>query len=250
MVLGLKVNVVKSSLWGINVEHGIMENLGVEIGCEVGKTPFSYLGLNVSFNHRKISAWDNLVDRVKKKLEKWNGKHISFTGRITLVQAVLSAIPTPTRFFVGGGGGGVELKSKTPWVKWSEICKPKLAGGLRIRNLGMFNKTLVKKWIWRLANEHNRLWVKVLNSRYGGLVSMQEFARKVANGEECNVSSNWSGWWRDLVSLCSSGEGSEAGPMIRKLVGNGGGTDFWGEWWVGEQSLKCSFNRLFRISLQ
>ncbi|KAL8521075.1 hypothetical protein ACS0TY_011571 [Phlomoides rotata] len=94
MVLGLKVNVDKSSLWGINVEHGIMENLGVEIGCEVGKTPFSYLGLNVSFNHRKISAWDNLVDRVKKKLEKWNGKHISFTGRITLVQAVLSAIPT------------------------------------------------------------------------------------------------------------------------------------------------------------
>ncbi|KAL8541409.1 hypothetical protein ACS0TY_002610 [Phlomoides rotata] len=184
-------NFDKSSLWGINIDHGVMDNLGIEIGCEVGKTPFSYLGLNVGFNHRKISAWDNLVEKVKKKLEKWSGKHISFAGRITLVQA-----------------------------------------------------------IWRLSNEPNRLWVKVLNSKYGGLVCMHEFARKVANGEECNIPTNWSGWWRDLVSLCSNGEDSDSRLMLRKRVGNGSGTDFWGEWWVGEKPLKCSFNRLYRISLQ
>ncbi|KAL8518863.1 hypothetical protein ACS0TY_009996 [Phlomoides rotata] len=71
-----------------------MDSLGVEVGCEVGKTLFSYLGLNVVINHHNVSAWNNMVGKVKKKLEKWNGKHISFAGRITLIQAVLSAIPT------------------------------------------------------------------------------------------------------------------------------------------------------------
>ncbi|KAL8501606.1 hypothetical protein ACS0TY_020933 [Phlomoides rotata] len=57
-------------------------------------------------------------------------------------------------------------------------------------------------------------------------------------------------WWKDLVSVYSSGDGSALKPMLRKEVGNGSDTDFWGEWWVGEQPLKQGFNRIFRISLQ
>ncbi|KAL8472861.1 hypothetical protein ACS0TY_029907 [Phlomoides rotata] len=91
---GLKVNFDKSSIRGINLDHNVMESLGSRIECEVGRTTFSYLGLNVSINHINSSTWSNLVDKIKKKLEMWNGKHISFAGRITLIQAVLSTIPT------------------------------------------------------------------------------------------------------------------------------------------------------------
>ncbi|KAL8469170.1 hypothetical protein ACS0TY_032119 [Phlomoides rotata] len=82
LVSGLKVNFDKSSLWGINIDYGVMENLGAKVGCEVEKALFSYLGLNVGFNHRNSSTWNNLVEKVKKKLAKWNWKHISFAGRI------------------------------------------------------------------------------------------------------------------------------------------------------------------------
>ncbi|KAL8547153.1 hypothetical protein ACS0TY_006754 [Phlomoides rotata] len=73
MASGLKVNFDKSSLWGINLDHGVMENMGSRIGCEVGMAPFSYLGLNVGFNHHNSWAWNNLVEKVKKKLARWNG---------------------------------------------------------------------------------------------------------------------------------------------------------------------------------
>ncbi|KAL8548201.1 hypothetical protein ACS0TY_007499 [Phlomoides rotata] len=70
-----------------------LEHVGNIIGCVIGSAPFSYLGLNVGINHRTHSAWNNLVNRVEKKLTKWSGKLISFAGRVTLIQAVLTAIP-------------------------------------------------------------------------------------------------------------------------------------------------------------
>lgn len=41
--------------------------------------------------------------------------------------------------------GGDDHNSKIHWVSWSDICKDKEAGGLGIRNIGLFNKALVGK---------------------------------------------------------------------------------------------------------
>ncbi|KAL8487739.1 hypothetical protein ACS0TY_024170 [Phlomoides rotata] len=58
------------------------------------------------------------------------------------------------------------------------------------------------------------------------------------------------GWWRDMVNNYSKVWEVGAGPEIRRVVGNGRDTEFWSEWWVGFESLKDMFNRLFRISAQ
>ncbi|KAL8507861.1 hypothetical protein ACS0TY_018417 [Phlomoides rotata] len=70
-----------------------METMADYLGCEVGQQPLSYLGLNVGIKHWRISSWDKLVARVRGRLAKWNDKHISFGGRATLIQFVLSSIP-------------------------------------------------------------------------------------------------------------------------------------------------------------
>lgn len=57
--------------------------------------------------------------------------------------------------------------SKISWVSWSDVCKNKNIGGLGIRDLGSFNIVLIRKWMWRLINEPNSIWVTVLKSKYG-----------------------------------------------------------------------------------
>lgn len=93
LLSGLKVNFNKCSLVGLNTSREIIQQMADALGCEVGQVPFSYLGLKVGINHRRDSSWKNLVDKIRRRLDLWNDKHISLGGRITLVQAVLSAVP-------------------------------------------------------------------------------------------------------------------------------------------------------------
>lgn len=105
-------------------------------------------------------------------------------GKATLVQSVHSAMPIYCLSFYKLPKkticeliriqrnilwGGSETTKKIPWVSWGKICKPKQEGGLGIKNLELFNEVLLGKWVWRMHIEGNRLWVKVLVSKYGGL---------------------------------------------------------------------------------
>jgi hypothetical protein len=38
-------------------------------------------------------------------------------------------------------------------VSWSKVCSPTSEGGLGIRNLRMFNRALLRKWLWRYVHE-------------------------------------------------------------------------------------------------
>jgi hypothetical protein len=67
---------------------------------------------------------------------------------------------------LGGIGGSGEAR-KIHWIKWDRICKPKENGGLEIRDLRIFNIALLGKWWWRIRNEKESLWFKVLERKYG-----------------------------------------------------------------------------------
>lgn len=163
------------------MRRDVLEHMGLFFECDIGRAPFSYLGINVGINHRKNKAWSNLIGKIRNRLAKWNGKHISFEGRITLIQYVLASIPIyylsfyclPNKtlkvisiiereFF---WGRGCELNSKRIWVRWGDVRRDKNDGGLGIRDVGCFNDALVQKWIWRFLNESNRLWARVIRSK-------------------------------------------------------------------------------------
>ncbi|KAL8504931.1 hypothetical protein ACS0TY_016215 [Phlomoides rotata] len=117
LVLGKKVNIDKYSLYGLNLEEGMLEEYASFLGCRKGMFPFVYLGVMVGSSHIKTSDWEYVVRKIKNKLRRWEGLNISIGGRL----------------------GGFECESKIPWFSWDTICLSKTRWGLGVKNLeGMF----------------------------------------------------------------------------------------------------------------
>jgi hypothetical protein len=63
---------------------------GSPITNDLGK----YLGMPLIHSWVTKTTYAGLVDKVQTRLASWKNKHLSMPGRITLIQAVTSLIPT------------------------------------------------------------------------------------------------------------------------------------------------------------
>ncbi|KAL5538556.1 hypothetical protein UlMin_042562 [Ulmus minor] len=93
MCSGLKINMNKSSLVGINLEDEEVRVLTTEVGCEKDSWPMKYLGLPLGGNPNSAEFWNPVVEKVGKRLDGWKKAFLSKGGRLTLIQSVLSSIP-------------------------------------------------------------------------------------------------------------------------------------------------------------
>ncbi|CAJ2651419.1 unnamed protein product [Trifolium pratense] len=210
LVSGLKINFVKSKLYGINVGARILEAVASFLACNMATIPFKFLGIPVGANPRRRETWKPVVEAMTKRLNSWHNRHLSFGGRITLINSVLASIPlyffsffrAPCcvlksiekiqRNFLWGGGAE---ERKVCWVKWDQICLPKEKCGLGVKNLELFNLALLSKWKWRFLNHDNAIWADLLRYRYGHLPSL------LLSGIDITPGAHSSLWWRDIISL-------------------------------------------------
>ncbi|GJZ96381.1 hypothetical protein Tco_0668715 [Tanacetum coccineum] len=88
-VSGLRVNYNKSKLYEIGVNEGELSAMALWMGCSVGETPFTYIGLPIGEDMRRINSWNTVVEKFKNRLEDWKAKTMSFGGHLTLVKSVL-----------------------------------------------------------------------------------------------------------------------------------------------------------------
>ena len=247
---GLKVNLTKSTLLGINTDEALIQDWALRSGCAVGTWPIKYLGLPLGGNPRKKVFWEPVLTKVAKRLDGWKKAYLSRGGRLTLIQSVLSSLPiyylsifkAPKTvifsmekmirdFFWEGGdlGGGEHL------VSWKTVCLDKSRGGLGIGNLEQRNKALLMKWLWRFPKEGQSLWFKVIKSIYG--LHPNQWDSNV--GALGTFRSPWKG-----IS-CLYGEFHQ---MVSFKVGNGNRVRFWEDIWLGENSFQSLYPSLFRIS--
>lgn len=58
--------------------------------------PFIYLGCPIYSGRKKICYFDNIITKVVKILNRWQGKMLTCGGRVVLIKSVLQSLPTYT----------------------------------------------------------------------------------------------------------------------------------------------------------
>jgi len=90
---GLKINFAKNQ-FGAICKFDQWRRVAVEfLNCSMQSMPFSYLDILIGTNPRHSAIWDPVIRKCEEKLARWKQKHVSFGGRVTLINSVLTTLP-------------------------------------------------------------------------------------------------------------------------------------------------------------
>jgi hypothetical protein len=154
---GMCVNEEKSNIFFFNTPQSIQHHLTGLLGFQPSKLPSKYLGVPLTENSLKKKIWEDLLDKMEKKLGNWSFCSLNIASRLILIKSFLQAIPiyhlsviaapkyilrairNIQRDFLWGSS-----KNKKKWalVAWETVCLPKLKGGLGLRD----PETSAKPW--------------------------------------------------------------------------------------------------------
>jgi hypothetical protein len=178
-VTGLGVNMGKSELVPMgDVRNG--SQLANILCCHIGYLPMMYLGLPLWASFKASMVWNPILEKVERRLAGWKKLYLSREGRLTLLKSTLSSLPTyylslftipkhvaarierlQRNFLWGGLGDGYTHHL----VSWDTVCSPLAHGGLGVRKVEVFNRTLLGKWLWKFGREETNLW-RVIVAKY------------------------------------------------------------------------------------
>lgn len=141
---------------------------------------------------------------------------------ISLPQHTLEQLDRISRDFVWGS---TPEKRRQHLIAWDRVCLPKCEGGLGIRKATQMNKALLSKLGWRLLNEKESLWARILRNKY-------------SIGDTHNISwlkpkGTWSSTWRSV----GMGLREVTLPGLSWVLGNGSHIRFWIDKWLTDKPL-------------
>ena len=237
---GQKVSMEKSRIYFSpsvqpEIKSGICSRLGIQATTNIG----NYLGFPI--NHRGVprNKMNFIVEKVMSKLAGWKARFLSFAGRAVLVKSVMSTIPNYiiqvtallthlcdklnkiNRDFLWGS---TSEKRRLHLVGWNKIIKSKEEGGLGIQAAKSKNFALLAKLNWRLNQEKESIWAKVILRKYCSVERMR--AREL---DRLPCSPNWRAIKARFQTFADD---------ICWGVGNGERIKVWTDIWIKGSSLR------------
>ncbi|KAA3472023.1 reverse transcriptase [Gossypium australe] len=232
-ISGHKISARKSQIFfSKNTETDTRNQISQLFGFQEVQNLGKYLGVPLMHDRVTKNTLDFVVDKIRRKLNSWDARNLSFAGRITLAQSVLLSIPTyfmqtmkipqgvceeierVARQFIWGSSG---KNSKMALVGWDTICQPKGRGGLGLRHLNDQNSSFLMKIGFSLVSKSDALWVRILRAKYGWKGQLPE----TINKNKC------SHLWRSLSKLW---------PSVREnliwSIGDGANVRCWKDPWI------------------
>jgi hypothetical protein len=116
-------------------------------------------------------------------------------------------------------------------AKWDMVSRPRDQGGLGIINTRIMNGCLLVKWIWKIFQEPDELWFKIIKAKYLGDGAFFDSKTK-----------NMSQFWQGLHKVKHL---YDRGSYFR--VGNGKHCRFWKDCWAKEVPISISHEKLYKL---
>ncbi|KAI3463155.1 hypothetical protein Pfo_019818 [Paulownia fortunei] len=228
---GQIINKEKSSfIVSTKCSNLIIQRLQYATGFNFKHLPITYLGGPLFKGNKKCSLFQDLISKMRYKIQGWEKSSLAHGGRLALIKNTLSMMPIyllqvlqppkmvlhrieqiMARFFWGTYGD----QKRMHWVSWDRICQPIKEGGLRIRKLADMVQAFSLKLWWRFRSMSS-LWAAFMQQKYCGCLFLGAVKISVHD------SSNWK-------RMC-------------KGLGDGQAY-FWQDHWIGEAPLAATNQR-------
>ncbi|CAN1299175.1 Putative ribonuclease H protein At1g65750 [Linum perenne] len=201
--------------------------------CPLTQDLGRYLGVPIL--HEKVTShtYQDILDRIDKKLAGWKVKTLSLVGRVTFAQSVLAAIPAYAmqtlvlpvnmceeidrriRNFVWGT---TAEERKISLVSWEKICVPKEKGGLGLQMARQLNRAYLTKLAFIFFKEKDRLWVRLIQGKY-----FSDSNDGLTRRNLRSTSPPWKGIIKERDTML---EGAKS------VIRDGRETSFWTDCWI------------------
>jgi ribonuclease HI/exonuclease III len=183
-VSGALISDRKSVVYSWNVADHETQKIASTLGFK-GHSKWEkiqYLGLPLTLGVNRVSLWEGVLAKIKRKIEAWGGYWLTHGGKLTLIKAVISSLPiyqasyllAPNsiagqinkllRDFLWHGGKGNQRKFHL--VNWETAKRPLREGGLQIRDPALANTALGCKILWKMHSDPSHPVSKTLIHRY------------------------------------------------------------------------------------
>lgn len=179
---GQRINLAKSGVIGGKfMDYRVKTKLAGILQMQLWENPGKYLGLPAEWSRSKTSALNWIKEKIEKKIEGWKENLLNQAGKEVLIKSVLQAIPTYViaivrfpknlcqkicasiaRFWWRNNGKDRGIH----WKSWKWLTRNKSEGGLGFKDFSDMNSTILAKQAWRIVNNPESLWVKILKALY------------------------------------------------------------------------------------
>jgi hypothetical protein len=164
--LGQKLNLNQTSIYfSQNTSHERKQEILLLSSLTKAHYIDTYLGLSSFVGKSKMTAFNNITERVSQSLGNWKFKFLSQVGKEVLLKVVVQAIPIYSmgvfqlpvslckelnKMMRNFWWSHMSKNSNIHWMSCEKIGRSKSIRGLGFRNLFLFNKALLEKQGWRI----------------------------------------------------------------------------------------------------
>ena len=237
---GLHINYHKSTVVPLHMDEAIVPQCISVLGCRREGFPQTYLGLPLTCDKLKLSAFDPYISRTDRYLAGWQASFLNPMGRSILINAVLDghlsyimmAVSLPPgviakvdkrrRSFLWTGES--DARGSNCLIAWDQVRQRREDGGLGIKDLAIQNTCLLLKLLHKLHAGEQSSWAAWVRRN-----------ASLANLKGDIQGAHWD-TMRSLLPLYQA--------ITTVVVGDGQSTSFWHDIWLGEECLSERFHLL------
>ncbi|CAN1829772.1 LINE-1 retrotransposable element ORF2 protein [Linum perenne] len=242
-ISGQAINESKSAMFfSANTPQERRVEVAAVLNVDLSRNLGNYLGLLAEWGRSKTEAFGFMLDRLTTRAEGWKSVLLSTGGREVMIKSVLQAIPSylfsvfllPDRILkrmnsiVASFWWAGDARRRTiHWCSIDKLTDAKRNGGLGFRSFKEFNLSFLAKLTWKIIQQPEALWVRLLKALYfpnGNFVTVAKHRRS---------SWIWSSVIKGRETLMKG---------LRRCIGNGESTWLDEAWFPEAEDFKCHPN--------